>query len=54
MDNHMMRAFLVLATLLVVTPLLASHTDNARTEFAPAELLAPPDELLPGQLVSTI
>lgn len=47
MDNHMMRAFLVLATLLVVTPLLASHTDNARTEFAPAELLAPPDELLP-------
>ncbi|MFQ5761330.1 MAG: protein-disulfide reductase DsbD domain-containing protein, partial [Acidiferrobacterales bacterium] len=43
----MIRGFLILATLLVVTPLPASHSDNARSEFAPAALPALPDELLP-------
>lgn len=47
MDNQMSRGFLVLAALLLVAPLPASDTDNARLKFAAAELPAPPDELLP-------
>jgi thiol:disulfide interchange protein DsbD len=47
MDNQMIRGFLVLAALLVVPPLLASHTDNAGSAFTPAGLAAAPDELLP-------
>jgi thiol:disulfide interchange protein DsbD len=47
MDNQMIRGLLVLATLLPITPSLASHSDDARLEFARAELPAAPDELLP-------
>ncbi|MFQ5546540.1 MAG: protein-disulfide reductase DsbD domain-containing protein, partial [Acidiferrobacterales bacterium] len=47
MDNQIVKGFLVLATLLLAAPLWANHTDDSRSEFAPAELLASPDELLP-------